>query len=134
MCDSRLLPGTRENRDRAHRFLETIAARGGTELTRGFQKAVELLERGGGDVLILTDGQVAGTERILAEARQTNTRLHCLGIGSASQDRFLALLARGDRRRQPVRYTQRTRGPAGGRPVRLHRPAGGVRFEGAGQH
>jgi Ca-activated chloride channel family protein len=94
VCDSRLLPGTRENRDRAHRFLETIAARGGTELTRGFQKAVELLERGGGDVLILTDGQVAGTERILAEARQTNTRLHCLGIGSASQDRFLALLAR----------------------------------------
>jgi Ca-activated chloride channel family protein len=93
-CDSRLLAGTRENRDRAHKFLGSITARGGTELARGFQKAAELLERGGGDVLILTDGQVAGTERILAEARQTNTRLHCLGIGSASQDRFLALLAR----------------------------------------
>jgi Ca-activated chloride channel family protein len=93
-CDTHLLAGTRENRERAHRFLESIHARGGTELARGFQKAVELLERGGGDVLILTDGQVAGTERILAEARQTNTRLHCLGIGSASQDRFLALLAR----------------------------------------
>ena len=92
--DSRLLPGTRENRDRAHRFLANIGARGGTELARGFQKAVELLERGGGDVLILTDGQVGGTERILADARQSNTRLHCLGIGSASQDRFLALLAR----------------------------------------
>ncbi len=94
MCDTHLLPGTRHNRDRAHRFLETIRARGGTELAAGFQKAVELLERGGGDVLILTDGQVAGTERILADARKTNTRLHCLGIGSASQDRFLALLAR----------------------------------------
>jgi len=93
-CDSRLLAGTRENRDRAHRFLASIAARGGTELVRGVQQAAELLERGGGDVLILTDGQVGGTERILAEARQTNTRLHCLGIGSASQDRFLALLAR----------------------------------------
>lgn len=93
-CDSSLLPGTRVNRDRAHRFLETITARGGTELALGFQKAVELLGPGGGDVLILTDGEVAGTERILAEARQTNTRLHCLGIGSASQDRFLALLAR----------------------------------------
>jgi len=93
-CDARLLAGTRENRDRAHRFLAAVAARGGTELTRGFQSAVELLEHGGGDVLILTDGQVAGTERILADARQTNTRLHCLGIGSASQDRFLALLAR----------------------------------------
>jgi len=94
VLDPRLLPGTRENRGRAHQFLAGIGARGGTELARGFQKAVELLERGGGDVLILTDGQVAGTERILAEARQTNTRLHCLGIGSASEDRFLALLAR----------------------------------------
>jgi Ca-activated chloride channel family protein len=93
-CDPHLLAGTRENRGRAHRFLETIGARGGTELAHGFQKAAELLQRGGGDVLILTDGQVAGTEHILAEARQTNTRLHCLGIGSASQDRFLALLAR----------------------------------------
>ncbi len=93
-CDSRLLAGTRENRGRAHRFLDSIAARGGTELARGFQQAVVLLEGRGGDVLILTDGQVAGTEQILAEARQTNTRLHCLGIGSASQDRFLALLAR----------------------------------------
>ena len=48
----------------------------------------------GGDVLILTDGQVAGTEQILAQARATNIRLFCLGIGSASQDRFLSLLAR----------------------------------------
>lgn len=94
VCESGLLAGTRENRDLAHRWLETIHPRGGTELARGFQKAVELLERGGGDVLILTDGQVAGTEKILAEARATNTRLHCLGIGSASQDRFLALLSR----------------------------------------
>ena len=93
-CDSSLLAGTRENRERARQFLGGVSARGGTELARGFQKAVELLERGGGDVLILTDGQVSGTERILAEARQTQTRLHCLGIGSASQDRFLALLAR----------------------------------------
>jgi len=93
-CDTRLLPGTRENRQRAHGFLQAVKAYGGTELLLGFRKAVELLERGGGDVLILTDGQVAGTERILAEARAANTRLHCLGIGSASQDRFLALLAR----------------------------------------
>jgi len=94
VCDPHLLTGTRENRQRSHRFLESIHARGGTELAQGFKKAVELLAHSGGDVLILTDGQVAGTEQILAEARQTNTRLHCLGIGSASQDRFLALLAR----------------------------------------
>ena len=42
----------------------------------------------------MTDGQVSGTEAILAEARSAGVRLHCLGIGSASQDRFLTLLAR----------------------------------------
>jgi hypothetical protein len=93
-CDAHLLPGTRENRERARAFLNAVKASGGTQLLLGFRKAVELLEREGGDVLILTDGQVAGTEQILAEARAANTRLHCLGIGSASQDRFLALLSR----------------------------------------
>lgn len=93
-CCGTLLAGTRESRDRAHRFLETITARGGTQLVRGFQSAAELMGSEGGDVLIFTDGQVAGTEQILAAARQSGTRLHCLGIGSASQDRFLALLAR----------------------------------------
>ena len=47
--------------------------------------------------MILTDGQVSGTERILADARSAGVQSHCLGIGSASQDRFLALLARETR-------------------------------------
>ena len=89
-----LVPATRENRDKAREFLKAIDARGGTELAQGFRKAVEVLGDGGGDVLIPTDGQVAGTEQILVQARAAETRLHCLGIGSASQDRFLALLAR----------------------------------------
>ncbi|HXN46040.1 MAG TPA: VIT and VWA domain-containing protein, partial [Bryobacteraceae bacterium] len=88
-----LLRGTRENRQKAREFLSHVDARGGTELARGFTEAARMLS-GGGDVLILTDGQVAGTEEILAHARAANIRLHCLGIGSASQDRFLALLAR----------------------------------------
>jgi Ca-activated chloride channel family protein len=89
-----LLQGTRENRDQAHAFLQRITARGGTELAQGFAEAVRILNGGGGDVLILTDGQVYGTEEILACARATGARLHCLGIGSASQDRFLTLLSR----------------------------------------
>jgi len=89
-----LVSGSRELRDKAHQFLTQIDARGGTELAKGFLEAARLLEGGGGDVLILTDGQVSGTEKILAEARAAGVRLHCLGIGSASQDRFLALLAR----------------------------------------
>src|SRR5262249_33766431 len=65
----KLLSGNRENRDQAHRFLQQVTARGGTELAQGFLEAVKLLDRTGGDVLILTDGQVAGTEKILADAR-----------------------------------------------------------------
>jgi Ca-activated chloride channel family protein len=89
-----LVSGTREMRDQAHKFLMQVDARGGTDLARGFLEAAKLLEGGGGDILILTDGQVSGTEKILADARPAGVRLHCLGIGSASQDRFLALLAR----------------------------------------
>jgi Ca-activated chloride channel family protein len=89
-----LVPGTRELRDQAQEFLLHVDARGGTELALGFQQAAKLLDGNGGDILILTDGQVSGTETILAQARSAGVRLHCLGIGSASQDRFLALLAR----------------------------------------
>jgi Ca-activated chloride channel family protein len=89
-----LVRGTREWRDKAHQFLMRVDARGGTELAGGFLEAAKLFEGGGGDILILTDGQVSGTEKILADARSAGVRLHCLGIGSASQDRFLALLAR----------------------------------------
>jgi Ca-activated chloride channel family protein len=89
-----LLPATREVRDTSRDFLNHVDARGGTDLVSGFLAAVNVLGGGGGDILIMTDGQVAGTETILESARKTGVRLHCLGIGSASQDRFLTLLAR----------------------------------------
>lgn len=85
---------TRDARDNARKFLIQIDARGGTELVTGVLAAAALLERGGGDIVVMTDGQVSGTEQILASARTAGVRLHCLGIGSASQDRFLTLLAR----------------------------------------
>ena len=89
-----LVAGTRESREKGHDFLTQVDARGGTQLTRGLLEAAELFGDEGGDIFILTDGQVFGTETILAQARSAGIRLHCLGIGSASQDRFLALLAR----------------------------------------
>ncbi|MDQ6698849.1 MAG: VIT and VWA domain-containing protein, partial [Acidobacteriota bacterium] len=89
-----LVPGTRQFRDRAHEFLRRIGARGGTELATALTESAKLFNGAGGDLLILTDGQVSGTEHILAAARGAKIRLHCLGIGSASQDRFLTLLAR----------------------------------------
>jgi Ca-activated chloride channel family protein len=91
--DSVLLHGTKGNRERARAFLAGVDARGGTELAAGFEAAASLLA-GSGDVMVLTDGQVFGTEQILARARAAGVRIFALGIGSASQDRFLSLLAR----------------------------------------
>ncbi len=98
--ENKLFEATMGNRDKARKFLAGIDARGGTELAAGLATAVKMLEawfpgKGGGDVLVVTDGQVAGTERIMSGARTDGIRVHCLGIGAASQDRFLTQLARG---------------------------------------
>jgi Ca-activated chloride channel family protein len=90
----RLAHGTMPERNGARDFLSRIDARGGTELARAFTAAAKILGEAGGDILVMTDGQVSGTENILEEARAARVRIHCLGIGSASQDRFLALLSR----------------------------------------
>lgn len=55
-------------------------------------EAVKVLGNKSGDIFLLTDGQVWGTDEI--PAKTTGIRIHCLGIGAASQDRFLTLLAR----------------------------------------
>lgn len=94
LLSAELLRATPESRLAARSFLDRIDARGGTELAAGIRQAAGLLRESGGDVFVLTDGQVFGTEDILETARATGCRLHALGIGSASQDRFLALLAR----------------------------------------
>jgi len=88
-----LVPATSEQRACARTFLKHADARGGTKLAEGLLQAAQTLA-GEGDILIITDGQVFGTEAILAKARAAGIRLSCLGIGSASQDRFLTLLAR----------------------------------------
>jgi Ca-activated chloride channel family protein len=89
-----LVPATRDNRDEAKRFLEGVDARAGTHLAAGIEAGVKLLGGAAGDLLVITDGQVFGTEQVIARARATQTRVHCLGIGAASQARFLAMLAR----------------------------------------
>lgn len=90
---SALCPAEMPERKAAAEFLEGIEARGGTHLASGVEAAARMLGTGG-DVFVLTDGQVAGASAILGQARQAGVRLHVLGIGSASQDRFLASLAR----------------------------------------
>jgi Ca-activated chloride channel family protein len=85
------VPATAAHREAAREFLRFIDARGGTELAAAVNAAASA---GAGDVMVMTDGQVMGTEQILSVVRAAGIRLHCLGIGSASQDRFLTLLAR----------------------------------------
>ena len=123
---------TRDHRDGARKFLDGIQARGGTELAAGVKAAAAALS-GQGDIVIITDGQVSGTEAILAQARAAGIRLFCLGIGSASQDRFLALLARetgGISRfvtpREPIDLTAIDLFASMGRPVASGLQASGV--------
>lgn len=89
-----LAPGDGNARQAAMGFIERIDARGGTELLAAVNAAAKILGGGGGDILLLTDGQVYETEEIVSRARWSGARIHCLGIGGASQDRCLALLAR----------------------------------------
>jgi Ca-activated chloride channel family protein len=91
---SELLTSNRENREALRRFLSGIDARGGTELGQGVQAALKLAGKARAELVVVTDGQVAGTEDILGPVRASGARLHCLGLGAASQDRFLTLLAR----------------------------------------
>lgn len=83
-----------EGRRRAREWLGSIDADGGTDLLGGLHAGLAMLGEEGGDVLLVTDGQVAGTEDILSRLPSEGPRIHLLGIGSASQDRFLSLLAR----------------------------------------
>ncbi len=89
-----VVKATPDNRRAAAKYLDTINARGGTELAVGVQAAAKLLSATAGDIFVITDGQVFGVEPIIASARATGIRLNALGIGGASQDRFLTLLAR----------------------------------------
>lgn len=89
----RLLEADDRNRRRAREFLEDLRACGGTELAEGVAAAAKTLGKDGGDLLLLTDGQVFGTAKILRKAHKARARIHTLGIGSASQDRFLAQLS-----------------------------------------
>ncbi|MDW7967493.1 MAG: VIT domain-containing protein [Thermoanaerobaculum sp.] len=87
-----LLPATVENVEQARQFLASVEPGGGTEIISGLRAAAELAGEGA-YVFLVTDGQVGGTDWIVQEARRVGLRLFCLGIGSASEDRFLALLS-----------------------------------------
>lgn len=89
-----MVAATKVNRKEAAEFLAACDVGGGTELGPAIEDVSKVFGGGGGEVLLLTDGQVFGGEAVLGTARRAGIRLHTLGIGSASQDRMLSLLAR----------------------------------------
>lgn len=89
-----LLPATHENIEKATSFLQAIDARGGTEMALGLEAAAKMFGKAHGDVLLITDGQVFGTEDIVSRAQAAGIRLHFIGIGAASRDRFSVQMAR----------------------------------------
>jgi len=82
-----------EDTDETRVFLAGVAARGGTEMEQALNTAAHLLGGDAGDIMLITDGQVFGGDEIVQSLGRQGHRVHCLGIGTASTDRFLSLLA-----------------------------------------
>lgn len=88
----RLLKARRRARADAHGFIERIYATGGTELALALDEACDIVGKKG-EIFLLTDGEVWKTDGIIKRVSREGIRVHVLGIGDASQDRFLAQLA-----------------------------------------
>jgi Ca-activated chloride channel family protein len=89
-----LIKASKQNREEAQRFLDTIHPMGGTELKSALEMAVNGFDGAEGDIYLLTDGEVYESAVIVEYMAKSKIRVHVLGIGSASQDRFLASLAK----------------------------------------
>lgn len=91
-----LIPATAGNRRLAEGFLDATRAGGGTELGEALTAAARFCAgTPRPDIFLVTDGEVMETAPVLQFVKGLGCRLHVLGIGSASQDRFLVQLARG---------------------------------------
>jgi Ca-activated chloride channel family protein len=91
-----LVPATDRNRFRAIEHLAGIEARGGTEMARPLDLAVEQLKGERDRILVLvTDGQVGNEDQILRTLgkRLQNVRIFTLGIDQAVNEAFLKRLA-----------------------------------------
>ena len=82
------------NRKKAQVWAEQITCDGGTEMLGALAAATRVLGGPGGDVFVLTDGEVFQTGPIVEHMAASQSRVHVLGIGTASQHRFMAQLAR----------------------------------------
>ena len=89
-----LAKATDKNRKQATRFVEGIEVDGGTHLLGAVSAAFQVIGGPGGDIFLLTDGEVWETGQIIEQAAAVGTRFHTMGIGAASKSKFLTALAR----------------------------------------
>lgn len=73
---------------------------GGTEIIAALESAIAQYEKGeAGDILMLTDGQVWGSDQalsnVIATAKERGIRIFCIGVGDNIDDAFLTKLAHG---------------------------------------
>ena len=92
---------TRRERTRAFEWLESLSAGGGTEMVSAIHDALApLRSEAQRQVVIVTDGQI-GFEgeavRAIRDGLPAGSRLHAIGIGSASNRAFLHAAARAGR-------------------------------------
>jgi Ca-activated chloride channel family protein len=90
--EHRMVPFTQATLQRADDWLQTIEARGGTELLAPMARAVELAPDG--VIVLLTDGQVGNEDEIEQEvlAKRGSARIYSFGIGTTVSDTLLVAL------------------------------------------
>ncbi len=89
-----LLEADQANREAARDFLAKIDARGGTKMAPAIERAVGLLGSVGGEIFLITDGQIFGYAEVQQRARTLGARVHCLALAGGGGDRGLSELAR----------------------------------------
>jgi len=92
--DNQMAKADDTNRARADKWVKEIRCHGGTNMLGALSAATQVLGGPGGDIFLLTDGEVWQTGPIVEHMSASGSRVHVLGIGTASQHRFMAQLAR----------------------------------------
>ncbi|HEY3197047.1 MAG TPA: marine proteobacterial sortase target protein [Nitrospirales bacterium] len=90
---TRPVPVTRENLDKALRYVNSLQAQGGTEMLPALQRALDGAENRGRlrQIIFLTDGAVGNEDQLFSVIRERlgDSRLFTVGIGSAPNSHFM---------------------------------------------
>ena len=92
----REMPASAANLAHARRFVRSLDADlGGTEIRAALRAAYRLPGEAGmaRDLLLITDGEVWDTGRVVAEARASGHRIFTVGVGSSVAEPFVRALA-----------------------------------------